>query len=208
MTKSIKILFLSANPKDISHIRLDEEVREVDQKIQLGEFRDQLQLLPHFAVRPADLMQHLLRHQPHVLHFSGHGSATEGIVLEDDTGNTKLVSTDALANLISIVKDNVRIVVLNACFSALQANGIRQVVDFTIGMQKAIGDRSAILFSASFYQGLAFGRSVQESFSLGVSALLLHGIPEANTPILLSKVGADPSKTYLVPHRHKLKRGG
>lgn len=194
----IKILFLSANPKNITHIRLDEEAREVDERIQLGEFRDHLALISHFAVRPRDLRQSLLRHKPHVLHFSGHGSRTQGIVLEDNSGQTKFVSADALADLLRVIKDNLRVVVLNACYSSLQSEGISQIVDFTIGMQKEIGDRSAIVFSAAFYQGLAHGRSVQESFDLGTNALKLEGIPESETPILLSKKGADPTQTRLV----------
>lgn len=198
MVEQIKILFLSANPKNITHIRLDEEVREVDEKIQMGEFRDHLALIPHFAVRPGDLQQTLLRHRPHVLHFSGHGSSTEGIVLEDNSGRTKLVSTEALAVLFRTIKDNLSIVMLNACYSAVQAEGISQIVDFTIGMRKEIGDRSAIVFSAAFYRGLAFGRSVQESFDLGVGALMLEGIPEAQTPVLLPRKDVDASQAYLV----------
>lgn len=198
MTDQVKILFLSANPKNITHIRLDEEVREVDQKIQMGECRDQLALIPHFAVRPKDLQYTLLRHRPHVLHFSGHGSPTEGIVLEDNSGHIKLVSTDALAALFRTIKDNLRIVVLNACYSSLQAEGISQIVDFTIGMNKAIGDDSAIVFSAAFYQGLAFGRSVQEAFDLGVSAIMLEGISQSDIPVLMTKQGVDAAQTYLV----------
>jgi hypothetical protein len=140
----------------------------------------------------------LLRHKPHILHFSGHGSPTEGIVLEDNSGHTKLVSTDALAALFRTIKDNLRIVVLNACYSSLQAQGISQIVDFTIGMNKAIGDRSAIVFSAAFYQGLAYGRSVQESFDLGVNAIMLEGISESDIPVLLTKQDAEAAQTYLV----------
>lgn len=219
MTDQIKILFLSANPKDISRIRLDEEVREVDEKIRRGDLRDQLTLIPHLAVRPSDLQETLLRHKPHILHFSGHGSPTEGIVLEDNHGRTKLVSTAALAALFSAIKDNLRIVLLNACYSSLQAEVITQTVDFTIGMNKEIGDRSAIVFSAAFYRGLAFGRSVQESFDLGVGALMLEGIPEEKTPTLLMRKGANASQAYLLtpaadepePARHEppsLPQGG
>lgn len=199
MSEKVKILFLSANPKDISRIRLDEEMREVDEIIRMGERRDQLELILHPAARPGDLRQALLRHQPHILHFSGHGSPTEGIIVEDKSGNTKLVSTDALAALFRTIKDNLSVVLLNACYSALQAEAIGQVVDFTIGMRKEIGDRSAIVFSAAFYQGLAYGRSVQESFDLGAGALMLEGIPESETPALLTKKGADAARAYLVP---------
>ncbi len=197
MTGQIKILFLSSNPRNISRIRLDEELREVDERIRLGDCRDQIALIPHFAVRPRDLQQGLLRHQPHVLHFSGHGSPADGIILEDNNGQTKLVSADALAALFGTIKDNLRVVVLNACYSALQADGISQVVDCTIGMQKAIGDHSAIVFSAAFYDGLAYGRSVQESFGLGVTALKMEGIPESSTPALLTRKGVDAAQVYL-----------
>jgi hypothetical protein len=198
MNDPVKILFLSANPIDITRIRLDKEVREVDERIQLGPRRDQLSLIPQLAVRPSDLAHALLRHAPHILHFSGHGSPTEGIVLEDNEGRTKLVATDALANLLQLIKDNLRVVVLNACFSAVQADVIQQVVDFTIVMTDKIGDASAIVFSSAFYQGLAFGRSVKEAFGLGVVELKLQGIPGADTPKLLVKEGADASKAYLI----------
>lgn len=198
MNNQVKILLLSANPRNITHIRLDEEAREIDEVIRMGDYRDQLALIPHFAVRPRDVTQALLRHKPHILHFSGHGSPTEGIVLEDNNGNTKLVSKDALAGLFSTVKDNLRVVVLNACYSALQAKGISQAVDFTIGMKKAIGDHSAIVFSAAFYQGLAYGRSVQESFELAVNSLKMEGIPESETPALLPKKAKKASPVYLI----------
>lgn len=198
MAPAVKILFLSANPNNVTEIRLGEEVREVEESIQLGECRDQLLLLPHFAVRVSDLRDTLLRHRPHVLHFSGHGSATQGIALKDKNGNLKLVHPDALASLLSVIKDNVQVVVLNACFSAVQADEISKVIHFTIGMQDTIRDRSAIVFSSAFYQGLAYGRSVKEAFGLGVTALMLEGIQEATTPVLLSKPGTDPARTYLL----------
>src|ERR1051326_1076752 len=107
----IKILFLASNPTDISRIRLDEELREIDERISLGRYREQFELIPHFAVRPRDLMRGLVKHQPHILHFSGHGSTSAGIVLEDNQGKTKVVAAADIAELISIVKDNLRVVV-------------------------------------------------------------------------------------------------
>ena len=43
-------------------------------KIRSAEYRDTLELVSAWAVRPDDLQQLLLQHQPHVVHFSGHGS--------------------------------------------------------------------------------------------------------------------------------------
>lgn len=203
MIDQVKILFLSACPRDISRIRLDQEVRDIDGIIRKGEHREQLELIQHPAARPGDLREALLRYRPHILHFSGHGSSTEGIVLEDDGGNTTFVSADALADLFDVIKDNLHIVVLNACYSAVQAEAISKVVDFTIGMRKEIGDHSAIIFSVAFYQGLAYGRSVKESFRLGVNALKSEGIPESETPALLVKEGADSAQTHLISPRER-----
>lgn len=197
MPNRIKILFLLSNPKNISRIRLDEELREVSERIRLAKLRDRFELIPLLAVRPRDVMRGLLEYQPHVLHFAGHGSPTEGIVLEDDNGNTKLVSADALAQLFAVIKDNLRVVLLNACFVGLQAEGISKVIDFTIGMQKTIGDKAAIVFSTSFYEALAYGRSVKEAFDYGVTGLMMEGIPESNTPTLMERAGANAALVRL-----------
>jgi len=197
MPEKIKILFLASNPTDISRIRVDEELREIDERISLGSHRDRFELIPHFAVRPRDLTNGLLRHQPHILHFSGHGSTSAGIVLEDNNGKTKLVAGADLAELLSIIKDNLRVVVLNSCYSALQASGITETIDCAIGMNDKVGDRSAIIFSASFYEGLAFGRSIYEAFRLGVVQLKTEGATGATTPTLLTRQGVDLGKVYL-----------
>ena len=197
MPNRIKILFLLSNPKNISRIRLDEELREVSDRIERAKLRHRFELIPLLAVRPRDVMRGLLEYQPHVLHFAGHGSPTEGIVLEDDHGNTKLVSADALAQLFAVIKDNLRVVLLNACFVGQQAEGISEVIDFTIGMQKTIGDKAAIVFSSSFYEALAYGRSVKEAFDYGKTGLVMEGIPESNTPTLMERAGADAAAVRL-----------
>lgn len=203
MTERIKILFLASNPTDISRIRLDEELREVDERISLGSHRDQFELIPHFAVRPRDLRRGLLRHQPHILHFSGHGSTTSGIVLEDNDGRTKVVAAAALAELLKVIKDNLRIVVLNACYSALQASSISESIDCVIGMNDKVFDSSAIIFSASFYENLAFGRNVDEAFKLGLSDLRTEGAEGATTPTLLTKQGVNPATIYLTSRQQE-----
>jgi len=197
MSETINILFLASNPTDISRIRVDKELREVDERISLGSHRDRFDLRPHFAVRPRDLRRGLLKHKPHILHFSGHGSTSAGIVLEDDDGKTKVVAAADLAELLGILKDNLRVVVLNSCYSALQASGITQTIDCAIGMNDKVGDQSAIIFAATFYESLAFGRSVTEAFKLGVVDLKTEGTGSGGIPTLLTRQGADLAKVYL-----------
>ena len=204
MPEPIKILFLASTPTDAGRIRVDKELREVDERISMGSHRDQFDLIPHFAVRPRDLRRGLLKHRPHILHFSGHGSTTSGIVLEDDDGKTRVVAPADLAELLGILKDNLRVVVLNSCYSALQASGITQEIDCAIGMNDKVGDQSAIIFSATFYESLAFGRSVEQAFRLGVIDLKTEGTGSGDIPTMLTKPGVDLARVYLTAIKKKL----
>ncbi len=91
-----------------------------------------------------------------------------------------------------------RVVILNACFSKPQAEAIIEHIDCAIGMNAAIGDAAAITFAASFYRAIGFGRSVLEAFEQGKTAMLLEGIPEENTPQLLTRAGIDPARVILL----------
>jgi hypothetical protein len=191
MGDKVKILFLAANPKDSSKLRLDEEIREIQARIRAAEFRDSFELVSRWAVRPLDLLQAFNEVQPDIVHFSGHGSRQAELVLEDEGGNAKPVSEAALVSLFKNVKDNIRLVLLNACHSEAQAQAISQQIECTVGMSAAIGDEAAIVFASMFYGALAFGRSVGQAFEQGRTGLLLQGIPEENTPILLARPGVD-----------------
>jgi hypothetical protein len=194
---SIKILFLAANPRDTTQLRLGEEMRAIDQALRQAEFRDRFDIKQHWAVRVTDIQGLLLRHQPDIVHFSGHGSATSEIFLEDNTGRSHSVTNQALNQMFSLLKDNIKCVVLNACYSEPQARAISQHIDCVVGMSTAIGDEAAINFAAAFYQGLGYGRDVKTAFDLGCNQIDLEGLDEQDTPKLLS-LTKDPKKIIFV----------
>jgi hypothetical protein len=194
----IKVLFFASNPEGTSSLRLDEEIRAITEKIRASEYRDVLELVSLWAVRPDDLLQALNVHRPQIVHFSGHGNAAGEIILMDNNRQPKPVSEAALRMLFTTLKDNIHVVVLNACYSQTQATAIAEVIDCVVGMSKAVGDDAAITFAASFYRAIGFGRSITEAFEQGKTAILLEGIPEADTPRLLTRSGIDPSAVFLV----------
>ena len=194
----IKILFLAANPATTKPLQLDEEIREITAKIRAAEYRDSLELISQWAVRPDDLLQALLEHKPHIVHFSGHGSPAAEIILQDQNDLPQPVSKEALVHLFRTLKDNVRLVLFNACSTRPQAEAIAQTIDCIVGMNQPIGDDAAIVFAASFYRAIGFGRTVQEAFDLAKVALLLEGIPENKTPEMYVRGGVDVSKMILV----------
>ena len=193
----IKILFLAANPVDVPRLRLDAEARAIDRALRRAEFRDRFDIRQHWAVRATDLQECLLRHKPDVVHFSGHGSATSEIVLEDNLGNRHPVSVRALSRLFSVLKDNVRCVVLNACYSEPQARAIAEEIDCVVGMSGSIGDSAAISFSAAFYQALGFGRNLKTAFDLGCLQVDLENLDEQDVPKLLA-LRCSPETVVLV----------
>lgn len=182
----IQILFLAANPIDTDQLRLGEEMRSIDQAIRRGDLRDKFNLEQQWAVRVTDLQEYLMRYKPHIVHFSGHGSEASEIILEDNYGRSHPVSVRALSGLFRVLKDNIRCVVLNACYSERQAQAIAQHIECVVGMSKAIGDSAAINFAASFYQALAFGRNVKTAFDLACLQIDMQNLDEQDTPKLLA----------------------
>lgn len=185
-------LYLASSPRPLPALRLDHEMRGITEGIRKGPLGDALNLVSAWAARPRDLQAELLRHRPQILHFGGHGTGPLGIVLEDDSGSPKVVSPEALGELLRHISPRIRLVVLNACHSIAGVEHLTTVVDHVIAMAGPIGDNAAQLFSQAFYQALAFGESVTKAFELGVNRLRLEGSDDASMPVLRSRRSARP----------------
>jgi hypothetical protein len=196
---ALKILFLGANPSDQTQLNLPKERHEIDRRIQAGSHRHRFELLDAWAVTAADLSQTLLRHQPGILHFSGHGLAQGELVLNDESGQSAVVPAAALSRLFKLfAKKGLRCVVLNACYSAVQAAAMAQHVDCVIGISGAIEDRAAQAFTSGFYAGLAQGESVQNAFELGCVQIELMNLADADMPQLIGRAGVDLNTLRLI----------
>jgi len=180
-----KILVLAANPKMTPPLRLDEEVREIEEGLARSRYRDRFEFHTKWAVRLRDFRKALLDYEPHIVHFIGHGEE-EGILVEDELGNAVRFSGKALSELFKLCASHVGCVVLNACFTAPQASAINKHIDYVIGMKKAFKDKSAIEFSVGFYDALGAGRSIEDAFAFGRAAIMAEfpDLPEYLIPVL------------------------
>ncbi|MEL6166525.1 MAG: CHAT domain-containing protein, partial [Cyanobacteria bacterium J06628_3] len=178
------ILILASNPKNTSQLRLDEEIREIDAGLQRAKKRELFDLKQRWAVRSQEVYQALLDFKPQIVHFSGHGSGNDGLLLEDENGNLKLVDTEALVTLFELFSTTIECVVLNACYSEVQASAIAKYIPYVIGMNQAIGDKAAIKFAMGFYNAIGAGESVEFAYKLGCNVIQLDGVPENLTPVL------------------------
>ena len=182
---TVKILFLSANSSDTARLRLDAEVRAIDEALLSSKYRDKFDFAQHWAVRVSDLQSLFLRHDPNIVQFSGHGSIQGEICLEDDFGNTVVVPNSTLADLFHLYSSTIECVVLNSCYSENQAKSIAKHVRHVIGMPEPIRDDVAIKFSQSFYRALGFGKDIPLAFRSACLQLELLHLDIGARPVLM-----------------------
>jgi hypothetical protein len=178
------VLILAANPKGTTALRLDQEVREVREALKLSRDRDDFKLESRMAVQWKDVRRAIEELQPEIVHFSGHGEGEKGLVLEGEDGSVRLVSADALRRMFELYPC-VECVILNACYSEVQATAIYQHVPCVIGMSLSIRDQAAKDFTVAFYDGLGAGWDYGKAFKLGLAGMAND--VEVWTPVFLRK---------------------
>nr|WP_228531381.1 CHAT domain-containing protein [Micromonospora sp. ANENR4] len=188
----IRVLMLAANPLATARLAIDEEARQITERLRLSRDREAFELITCWAVRPMDLLQYLNQHSPHIVHFSGHGDRTGEILLSADDGIARSVSLASLAELFHATGDNLRVVVVNACHSANAVQALSRYVDYVVGMNAAIPDDDAIAFAASFYSALGFGRTIPQAFKQAVAMLGVSGSADPRIAELVARPGAAP----------------
>lgn len=186
-TSKTKILILSANPKKLQGLRLQEEEREIKEALRLIEGRDEFIIDHKGALRLKDLEIAMWDFKPNIVHFCGHGAGHKGLVLENEIGQAQLVKAKALANFFDLFKGFLKCVVLNACYSDVQAREIVEKIDYVIGMTQDIGDEAAIKYARSFYVALAGSKSFEVAHQAGCNGIELAGLQEEMKPQILKK---------------------
>lgn len=181
----ITVLILASSPQDQGPLHLGNEHKIIKHSLDSATNRDQFRIVACMATTVDDLRRYLLENSPAVVHFCGHGAGAKGLCFEDVDGTTHTVDGERLAKLFHLVNEDVKCVVLNACYSEIQAKAISEHIDFVIGMKEEIGDRAAIKFAQGFYEAVWAGQSFEKAFKFGCSAIDTANIPEEHVPVIL-----------------------
>lgn len=213
-----RILFLAANPRELSHLALDEECAAIERELRMTMNRDDFEFRSKWTVSVDEMARHLMELQPTIVHFSGHGArqapaqtsspgvhrdvdcpSTDlgGICLQGEAGEMQLVDGRALAMMIRSSATSARIVVLNACYSEAQAEELRSAVDCVIGMPGAIRDTAARSFAVGFYRALGNRRSVGNALAHGVAILAAKQLLDEHLPRCRTRDGVDADEVVL-----------
>ncbi len=192
------VLFVSANPDPTSPLKVEQEENRIA-KVRNGSTHQngvRIESLPDLDL--VEFAKSLRLHKPAVLHFSGHGGSDGSLHMRDENGEPCNMHPDGVALLVSLQKDTLRLVVLNACYSDELSRRLVDHIDCVIGMTDAVSDDAAILFAQSFYSALFDGRSIAESFATASAIVTARYHDERETPSIRSRAGLDAATITLV----------
>lgn len=196
--ESLRVVYATAAPG--GDLRLDKEIRRVRLAVQSATHRDLVEINTLTAATTGDLLDALMRHKPHVVHFSGH--ANEDVLLFDNDNDNdtpgRSIPTGVLARAIGAVDHPPIVVVLNACESASQLEQLVNHVPVAIGMSASVMDVDAITFATRFYSALAEGQSLQAAMAVARVDMEMNGLEGHDLPTLRTADGVDPSRVVLV----------
>lgn len=192
VTPPLRMLMAVAAPTDRPELAVGSELAQLDQA--LGELASAGLLetirLEHTSLEQLDAA--MLAHQPHVLHFIGHGDfvGDDGVLLlESDrhAGQAEAIAGRQLAVLLRNYRAHLRLVFLNSCMGAASAQGapfggvaqslIRRGIPAVIAMQFPIPDEAAVALARHFYRYLAAGQPVDAALSSARAFLYARGYP-------------------------------
>jgi hypothetical protein len=195
----LRILAMISAPNDVPELQGDDEWDKLNTA--LSDLTDQgmVQVNRLEAGTLSALQRPLRQREYHVLHFVGHGvydeDAQDGaLALEGESGSTRLVTGRDLGMMLKGSR-SLRLVVLNACEGARSARDdpfggvaqalVRQGIPAVIAMQFEISDPAALVFSQSFYQGIADDLPVDVAMVEARKAMFAAGHEvEWATPVL------------------------
>lgn len=192
----LRVLFVSSNCQGVS-LAVDREFNRVQERIVNidPEWARCLEHWPDASLH--DLATRLHRAPgPIILHFAGHGDPKGGILLRDHNGDPTYMDGLGVSRLLGAFSSKVRLVVLNACYSAALGERLVESIGLVIGMQHPIDDDTSILFAQSFYEALAAKCHVQRAFDIAAAQATARLADVENVPKLLTRSDLDPAQLF------------
>ncbi len=173
------------------------QYQKIKKVLSVSRFSNRFKLKGEFDVTDINLFAKLNSYRPHVVHISGNQSGGD-VLLPSSKGGEVVVSDMALAGLLSSLGRDVRLAIIDTCWSYACAKRVSEVVACSIGVDDDIGDDEATRFYEVFYQAVTAGQSIQDAYGQAVTSLRFMHIPKKGIPKLCVRKGEDASKISLV----------
>jgi hypothetical protein len=197
--RHLTVLYLTANPDPNSPLRVDAEIRKVQEAVRGSVFRDNITIEYRPAADLNSLVNGLNDHRPQIVHFSGHGSISGLAVDSGKVGKpaVRALSFELLAKALSATDHPPTVVVLNSCESSAAGKLVLRTSDVVVTMRVPITDIAATAFAQRFYAAIASGQSVKSAFEQGKVAVENVSISETTTPKLFHRASRKPETIIL-----------
>lgn len=199
----LRVLYLTANPliDDPEKIlRVDVEVRQVEQAVKAALHRDHIQVIHRPAATPEDLLDGLNDIRPHVVHFSGHaGGATllfDNASVEAPEGRT--VTFEVLTRALAATATPPVLLVLNGCDTLDGAEVLLNATPVVVAMATDVTDLAAVAFATRFYAAIASAQPVRAALDQAAVGLDLLGLDEGWKPRCVVRDGVSLEDLVLV----------
>ena len=182
--EQVNVLFVLSNPRGSDSLRLNTEMRAIEEALRLSRQRERISSRTLPAATADDLRRALLDKPYQIVHLAGHG-APHGFLLENAQGQPHMVSQEALARQFGNYRQTLRCVLLNACYSLRIGQGIALGIPYVIAMSGAVYDQAAIEFSRGFYDAFGAGEDIERAYREGLSAVRFAGLDRDFLALLL-----------------------
>ena len=193
--KPLKVLY--AGSKKSSSLDLEDSYQILAKGITKHLTKGIIKFNKALNLNTTNIFDILLREKPHVFHFSGKQDGGD-IRITDENNNVTTISDAELAGFLTSFGDNIKLAIIDTCYSYNCAKSISDVVDFAIGVKDAIYTNNADSFYKIFYNSLCSGYSLKDAVGQATAYLKFRKNAPKEIPVLLCKETADPSKAYFV----------
>lgn len=189
--------FISVNGAEKAPVSADEENREIKEILD-----DYIIPFDASAARVADLAKALRENKPRIVHFIGHGNKFKELMFLGDDRKVQGANREAIQAIFGMHHGDIRLVVLNACFSQEQASMIHEHVESVVGFNRAIEDDVATEYAKALYRILRTGQPIKNAHEEAVQVVLNNdGFPKEHWPVLHTR--AEGSRAILFPRSNE-----
>jgi len=206
--RPIRVLAVISNPSDLtSAFDLTPVDVETEQSLLSAAFDEvsEEQVTVNFLEPPVTLerLEAALREGHHILHYVGHGAFSQRreravLFMQNEDGETELVSDDALMRMLARQDVRPRLVFLGACHSATRATSnaflglapklVSVGVPAVVAMQDYVTVETAQKLGATFYQRLMEDGQVDVALNAARSKLISADRPDTAVPVLFMRL--------------------
>ncbi|RSH93917.1 hypothetical protein EHS25_006569 [Saitozyma podzolica] len=192
-SQPLVVLFIAADPRDAQRLDTLGEMADLHRTVRASVLPGSMRVAICPGGRISELGAYLDIEKPSVVHYSGHGTK-EGFWFRNDRGGTAKVDPAAFARLLAKHhQKGLRAVVMNACYTADQAQLLADATGHAVAMDGQLSDSGAIAFTKHFYGSMGAGNTFEVAFDEAADAMRLDPDLSALSPKLFKRVEVDQS---------------